>query len=70
MIPYQQQRMKLLESAIETIKDRLKEAGIEATINGRPKHLYSVYRKTMRLNTSIDEIYDLIAIRGHREYHQ
>ncbi len=63
MIPYQQQRMQLLESAIKTINEKLNEAGIEATINGRPKHLFSVYRKTIRLNTSIDEIYDLVAIR-------
>lgn len=59
----QSERMALLESAMATMKELLKEAGIEATISGRPKHLLSVYRKMARQNTGINEIYDLIAIR-------
>ena len=61
--PQQRERMRTLAVAVETIKARLKEAGIEAQINGRPKHLYSIYKKTTLQNRELDEIYDLIAIR-------
>ncbi|MDO4543544.1 MAG: bifunctional (p)ppGpp synthetase/guanosine-3',5'-bis(diphosphate) 3'-pyrophosphohydrolase [Clostridia bacterium] len=59
----QSERMELLKSAMETMKDILAEAGIKAEISGRPKHILSVYRKMARQNTGINEIYDLIAIR-------
>lgn len=59
----QTERMLTLETAMETIRRQLNEAGIEATISGRPKHLYSVHSKMQRLNCTITEIYDLIAIR-------
>lgn len=63
MIPYQEERMRTLNKAMEEIERALKEAGIEATLSGRPKHFYSIYKKTVRQQKTIDEIYDLIAIR-------
>ena len=63
MIPYQEERMHTLNKAMEEIEKALKEAGIEATLSGRPKHFYSIYKKTVRQQKTIDEIYDLIAIR-------
>ncbi|MGN0792654.1 MAG: RelA/SpoT family protein [Christensenellales bacterium] len=63
MIPYNEERMRTLNQAIESIGNALKEAGIEATLNGRPKHFYSIYKKTVRQQKDINEIYDLIAIR-------
>ena len=63
MIPYQEERMRTLNQAMEEIEKALKEAGIEATLSGRPKHFYSIYKKTVRQQKTIDEIYDLIAIR-------
>lgn len=63
MIPYQEERMHTLNKAMEEIERALKEAGIEATLSGRPKHFYSIYKKTVRQQKTIDEIYDLIAIR-------
>jgi GTP pyrophosphokinase len=59
----QTERQETLNDAMRVIGEQLKEAGIEATISGRPKHLYSVYRKMQRLNAGINEVYDLIAIR-------
>lgn len=59
----QNERMDLLNSAMATMQQLLKDEGIEATMSGRPKHLLSVYRKMDRQNVSINEIYDLIAIR-------
>ncbi len=59
----QQERMEQLKSAMETIREQLQKAGIEGEINGRPKHLYSIYRKMVKQNRPLEEIYDLIAIR-------
>lgn len=56
-------RETVLNDAMQRITARLEEAGIHASISGRPKHLYSVYRKMQRINGSINEVYDLIAIR-------
>ncbi len=59
----QAERAEVLNDATLKIAESVKEAGIEASISGRPKHLYSVYRKMQRQNSGINEIYDLIAIR-------
>ena len=57
------EREELLNNAMHTIGEQLEEAGISAAISGRPKHLYSVYRKMQRANCSMNEVYDLVAIR-------
>ena len=59
----QQERMDLLKSAMELMKKLLEEAHIKGEISGRPKHLYSTYRKMQRNNYKLNELYDLIAIR-------
>lgn len=61
--PQQLERMRMLDSVMERIGEELKKNGIEAKINGRPKHIYSIYRKLIKQNSSIDEIYDLTALR-------
>jgi GTP pyrophosphokinase len=45
------------------LRKELKSAGIKAKITGRPKHLYSIYQKMKKQEKSLDEIYDLLAIR-------
>ena len=57
------ERLSVLDSAMERMKELLQEAHIKADISGRPKHLYSTYKKMQRLGVPISEIYDLIAIR-------
>lgn len=57
------EREILLNTTMQQISEKIMDAGINGTINGRPKHLYSVYRKLQRQNCTINEIYDLIAIR-------
>ncbi|HWR19248.1 MAG TPA: bifunctional (p)ppGpp synthetase/guanosine-3',5'-bis(diphosphate) 3'-pyrophosphohydrolase [Clostridia bacterium] len=61
--PHQRERMQTLNAAVEAISKALKDAGIQAQISGRPKHLYSIYKKLTRQNKQLEEIYDLIAIR-------
>ncbi len=48
---------------MEEVDLRLKENGIVATIDGRVKHLFSIYRKMVTQNKTLDQIYDLFAIR-------
>ncbi len=59
----QKERMEALSTAMEKMKVLLKEADIKGDISGRPKHLYSTYRKMQRNNYKLNELYDLIAIR-------
>ncbi len=47
----------------ETIINKMRELGIHGTISGRPKSIYSIFRKMYAQNKSIDEIYDLFAVR-------
>ena len=45
------------------IEKRLKEEGLEYEVEGRPKHLFSIYQKMVRRKKPLDEIYDLFAVR-------
>lgn len=45
------------------IRGALKKQKIEAEVTGRAKHLYSIYRKMKRDNKTLDQIYDLFALR-------
>ena len=56
-------REKFTNKIIEEFKSVLDISGIEATVEGRPKHLYSIYKKIIKKNKTIEEIFDLIAIR-------
>ena len=52
-----------IERVKSTLQEALQEAGIEATLTSRSKHIYSIYRKMKLKRRTIDEIYDLIGIR-------
>lgn len=54
---------KRLGSVRVEVEKRLKEEGISAEVNGRVKTVYSLYKKLKKANGSIDEIYDLMALR-------
>lgn len=56
-------REDYIELSVNTIRDRLNNAGIEADIQGRPKHFYSIYKKMVQQHKDFSEIYDLTAIR-------
>lgn len=57
------ERIEYLESVKSTLQEKLDEMGIEAGMSGRAKHFYSIYKKMYTNNISIDEIYDLLAVR-------
>ncbi len=52
-----------LAQVTEQVQERLAAARIEATVTGRPKHLYSIYEKMVLKNKEFDEIYDLMGVR-------
>ena len=52
-----------LAQVIADVQARLAELGIRAEVDGRPKHLWSIYEKMVVKGRSIDEIFDLVAIR-------
>lgn len=58
-----EQRNKLIESVINSIKVSLDKLGIKYDISGRSKHLYSVYKKMTIQKKNLDEIFDLTAVR-------
>ncbi len=58
-----EERDEFLEHIKESLVVRLKEAGIEASLQSRIKHIYSIYRKMYTQHKTIDEVYDLYAVR-------
>ncbi|MFC5469477.1 RelA/SpoT family protein [Cohnella suwonensis] len=57
------EREQHITELIERIREKLEEMGIQGDISGRPKHIYSVYKKMSSRNKQFNEIYDLLAIR-------
>lgn len=57
------ERLKFIEKIMEDIRAELKKQKIDAEVTGRAKHLYSIYRKMKRDNKTLDQIYDLFALR-------
>ncbi len=58
-----EERLTFIEKIMDSIRGDLKKQRIDAEVTGRAKHLYSIYRKMKRDNKTIDQIYDLFALR-------
>ena len=57
------ERLIFIEKIMDKIRAELKAQHIDAEVTGRAKHLYSIYRKMKRDNKTLDQIYDLFALR-------
>ena len=52
-----------MRDAVDKIKQMLSDKGIEAEVSGRPKHIYSIYKKMERKHLRFDQLYDVRALR-------
>jgi GTP pyrophosphokinase len=57
------QRENCINSFIKQLQQHLDEENISSTCYGRPKHIYSIWKKMQRKQLGIDELYDLLAVR-------
>ena len=57
------ERRDFVVKAVNSIKEILAESGIEGDVYGRSKHFYSIYKKMKRKGLTLDQIYDLTAVR-------
>jgi len=58
-----EERERYIQAVIATLERTFAEAGIKAEVTGRPKHIYSIWRKMQRKGVDIGEIFDLRAVR-------
>ncbi|MFT4106064.1 MAG: bifunctional (p)ppGpp synthetase/guanosine-3',5'-bis(diphosphate) 3'-pyrophosphohydrolase [Lacrimispora sp.] len=56
-------RETFVKSIVDEVHDHLETAGIEARVDGRVKHFFSIYKKMVNQNKTLDQIYDLFAVR-------
>ena len=56
-------REKYIQNIVDEVSEHIKNAGIKAQIDGRVKHFFSIYKKMKNQNKTIDQIYDLFAVR-------
>ena len=57
------ERERYIQSIVEEVSDHIKKAGIKAQIDGRVKHFFSIYKKMKNQNKTLEQIYDLFAVR-------
>ena len=56
-------RDEFVQEIVTEVQNHMKEAGIEATVYGRVKHYFSIYKKMINQNKTLEQIYDLFAVR-------
>ena len=56
-------REAFVDHIIDLVSEKISEAGIDAQIDGRVKHFFSIYKKMKNQNKTLDQIYDLFAVR-------
>ena len=58
-----EERKSFVEAVVNELKQLLIESGVKGEVFGRPKHFYSIYKKMKRQDKTLDQIYDLSAVR-------
>ncbi|VXA77353.1 MULTISPECIES: GTP diphosphokinase [Aeromonas] len=56
-------RERYIREFVQSLRDGLKEAGVEAEVYGRPKHIYSIWRKMQKKHLEFNELFDVRAVR-------
>jgi len=56
-------RERYIDRTMKILSSELEKSGLKADMSGRPKHLWSIAQKMRRKNVSVDQVYDLLAIR-------
>ena len=56
-------REEYIQAIVKEVREHIENAGIKAEIDGRVKHFFSIYKKMKNQNKTIDQIYDLFAVR-------
>ena len=57
------EREEFVEQIVEEVSRHISNAGIKAEVNGRVKHFFSIYKKMVNQDKTVDQIYDLFAVR-------
>ena len=57
------EREQFVQSIVDQVKKHMDQAGISAEVNGRVKHFFSIYKKMVNQDKTLDQIYDLFAVR-------
>ena len=57
------EREEFVEQIVEEVSTHMKNANIKAEVNGRVKHFFSIYKKMVNQDKTVDQIYDLFAVR-------
>ncbi|MBE5749810.1 MAG: bifunctional (p)ppGpp synthetase/guanosine-3',5'-bis(diphosphate) 3'-pyrophosphohydrolase [Clostridiales bacterium] len=57
------ENLELVDHVVEEVNKMLSDSGVSGEVFGRRKHLYSIYRKMKERNKTLDQIYDIVAIR-------
>ena len=56
-------RERYIASVCETLRAEIGKSGVQAEVYGRPKHIYSIYRKMERKHLAFEEVFDVRAVR-------
>ncbi|MFN2297863.1 MAG: RelA/SpoT family protein [Anaerolineales bacterium] len=56
-------RESMMRSIVDNLRQELTTAGVKAEVTGRPKHIYSIYRKMMRKGVPFESVHDVRAVR-------
>ena len=59
-----EEREQIIQEICNELKEKLHQGGIEAVVEGRPKHFFSIYKTMINKHKTLDQIYDLFAVRA------
>lgn len=56
-------REQYMQDFVAAVRDKMAQAGIKSEVYGRPKHIYSIWKKMQKKHLSFDQLYDIRAVR-------